>query len=67
METKDSKKYQEYIKMRNQVKGLVRKAKANMEKEIAKNAEKKSEKILAIRKFKKKKTKSGISELIYKK
>ena len=40
METKDSKKYQEYIKMRNQVKGLVRKAKANMEKEIAKNAKK---------------------------
>ena len=41
METKDSKKYQEYIEMRNQVKGLVRKAKANMEKEIAKNAKKK--------------------------
>jgi hypothetical protein len=40
METKDSKKYQEYIKMRNQVKELVRKAKANMEKEIAKNAKK---------------------------
>ena len=38
MEALDSKKYQEYIKMRNQVKGLVRKAKANMEKEIAKNA-----------------------------
>ena len=54
METKDSKKYQEYIKMRNQVKGLVRKAKENMEKEIAENAEKKSEKILAIRKFKEK-------------
>jgi hypothetical protein len=28
METKNSKKYQEYIKMRNQVKELVRKAKA---------------------------------------
>ena len=54
METKDSKKYQEYIKMRNQAKGLVRKAKANMEKEIAKITEKKSEKILAIRKFKEK-------------
>ena len=54
METKDSKKYQEYTKMRNQVKGLVRKTKANMEKEIAKNAGKKSEKILAIRKFKEK-------------
>ena len=40
METKSSKKYQEYIKMRNQVKELVRKAKANMEKEIAKNAKK---------------------------
>jgi hypothetical protein len=40
METKNSKKYQEYIKMRNQVKELVRKAKANMEKEIAKNAKK---------------------------
>jgi hypothetical protein len=40
METKNSKKYQEYIKMRNQVKKLVRKAKANMEKEIAKNAKK---------------------------
>jgi ElaB/YqjD/DUF883 family membrane-anchored ribosome-binding protein len=40
LETKNSKKYQEYIKMRNQVKELVRKAKANMEKEIAKNAKK---------------------------
>lgn len=61
METKDSKKYQEHIKMRNQVKGLVRKAKANME-EIAKNAKKFWQYANS-----KRKTKSGISELKYKK
>jgi hypothetical protein len=32
------KKYQEYAKTRNQVKSAIRKAKANMEKEIAPNA-----------------------------
>ena len=65
METKNSKKYQEYIKMRNQVKELVRKAKANMEKEIAKNA-KKIWKNAGNTQFQRK-TKSGISELKYKK
>jgi hypothetical protein len=56
---------QEYIKMRNQVKELVRKAKANMEKEIAKNAKKiwKNAGNTQIQR----KTKSGISELKYKK
>jgi hypothetical protein len=66
METKDSKKYQEYIKMRNQVKGLVRKIKANMEKEIAKNAKKNPKKFWQYANSKRK-TKSGISELKYKK
>ena len=32
------RKYQEYAKTRNQVKSAIRKAKANMEKETAKNA-----------------------------
>jgi hypothetical protein len=50
------------IKMRNQVKGLVRKAKANMERKIAKNAKKFWQ--YANSKWK---TKSGISELKYKK
>ena len=36
-ETGDKKKYQEYAKTRNQVKSAIRKAKANMKKEIAKN------------------------------
>jgi hypothetical protein len=67
METKDSKKYQEYIEMRNQVKGLVRKAKTNMEKEIAKNAKKKNPKKFWQYANSKRKTKSGISELKYKK
>jgi hypothetical protein len=35
--TGDKKKYQEYAKTRNQVKSAIRKAKANKEKEIAKN------------------------------
>ena len=48
--------------MRNQVKGLVRKAKANMERKIAKNAKKFWQ--YANSKWK---TKSGISELKYKK
>ena len=65
METKDSKKYQEYIKMRNQVKGLVRKAKANME-EIAKNAKINPKKFWQYANSKRK-TESGISELKYKK
>jgi hypothetical protein len=37
METRDGKKYQEYAKARNQTKRIVRKAKTQMEKEIAKN------------------------------
>ena len=37
-ETGDKTKYQEYVKTRNQVKSAIRKAKANMEKEIAQNA-----------------------------
>jgi hypothetical protein len=38
METRDGKKYLEYLRARNQVKGLVRKAKLEMEKSIARNA-----------------------------
>ena len=53
--------------MRNQVKGLFRRAKANMEKEIAKNAGETNPKKFWLYANSKRKTKSGISELKYKK
>ena len=65
METRDEKKYKEYTRVRNQVKGMVRKAKLNMEKEIAKNVKESPKKFWQYANSKRK-TKSGISELKYK-
>ena len=59
-ETGDKKKYQEYAKTRNQVKSAIRKAKANMEKEIAQNA-KSNPKIFWKYANSKRKTNTGIS------
>jgi hypothetical protein len=38
MENRDPKKYKEFVRSRNKVKTMVRKAKIQMEKEIAENA-----------------------------
>ena len=38
MENRDPKKYKEFVRSRNKVKTMVRKAKIQMEKEIADNA-----------------------------
>jgi cell division protein FtsI/penicillin-binding protein 2 len=65
METRDGKKYQEYVRARNQVKGLVRKTKLEMEKSIARNT-KENSKIFWQYANSKRKTKSGIAELKYK-
>ena len=65
METRVGQKYQEYVRARNQVKGLVRKAKLEMEKSIARNA-KENPKIFWQYANSKRKTKSGIAELKYK-
>jgi hypothetical protein len=54
METRDGKKYQEYVRARNQVKGLVRKAKLEMENSIARNAKENPFFFLSIRKLKEK-------------
>jgi hypothetical protein len=64
-ETGDKQKYQEYAKTRNQVKSAIRKAKANMEKEIAPNA-KSNPKIFWKYANSKRKTNIGISELKFK-
>ena len=64
-ETGDNKKYQEYAKTRNQVKSAIRKAKANMEKEIAQSA-KSNPKIFWKYANSKRKTNTGISELKFK-
>jgi hypothetical protein len=64
METRDGQKYQEYTRARNQVKGLVRKAKLEMEKRIARNAKENPKTFWHA--SSKKKTKSGIAELKYK-
>lgn len=65
METRDGTKHKEYAKMRNQVKGLVRKAKREMEKDIAKQAKTDPKKFWQYANAKRK-TKSGISDLKYK-
>jgi hypothetical protein len=59
------KKYQEYAKTRNQVKSAIRKAKANMEKEIAKNV-KSNPNFFWKYANSKRKTNTGISELKFK-
>ena len=55
----------EFKKVRNQVKSLVKKAKQNMEKDIAKNAKTNPKKFWQYVNSKRK-TKSGIAELKYK-
>ena len=37
MESREGGKYRKYVKLRNQVKNMIRKAKAVMEKDIAKD------------------------------
>jgi hypothetical protein len=54
METRDNKKYLEFKKVRNQVKSLVKKAKHNMKKDIAKKCQDQPQEILAIRQLQKK-------------
>ena len=65
METRDGKKYQQYVIARNQVKELVRKTKMEMEKSIDRNA-KENPKYVWQYANSKRKTKSGIAELKYK-
>ena len=40
MESREVGKYSKYVKLRNQVKNMIRKAKAVMEKDIAKDVKK---------------------------
>lgn len=58
-------KYRKYVKLRNQVKNMIRKAKAVMEKDIAKDVKKNPKRFWKYANSKRK-TKSGISELKYK-
>jgi hypothetical protein len=62
METKSSARYEEYCSIRNKVKGLVRAAKYNMEKEIASDAKGNPKRFWKYVNSKRK-TKSGICEL----
>ena len=64
METRDQKQYKDYVKLRNQVKSEVRKAKRIMEKDIAKNAKENPKKFWKYANSKRK-TRTGISELKY--
>ena len=48
MESREGGKYRKYVKLRNQVKNMIRKAKAVMEKDIAKDVKKKSKTVLEI-------------------
>ena len=58
-------KYRKYVKLRNQVKNMIQKAKAEMGKDIAKDV-KRNPKWFWRYANSKRKTKSGISELKYK-
>lgn len=62
MENRDPKKYKEFVRSRNKVKTMVRKAKIQMEKEIAENAKVNPKKFWQYANSKRK-TKSGIGEL----
>ena len=62
MENRDSKKYKEFVRSRNKVKTTVRKAKLQMEKELAENAKVNPKKFWQYANSKRK-TKSGIGEL----
>ena len=63
MESRDPQKYKEYVRSRNKVKTLIRKAKMNMEQELAKGAKTNPKKFWQYANSKRK-TKSGIGELI---
>jgi len=65
MESKDGEKYVQYTRARNQVKGLVRKAKREMEKDIARNAKTNPKKFWQYANSKRK-VMSGIADLKYK-
>ena len=62
MENRDPKKYKEFVRSRNKVKTMVRKANIQMEKEIAENAKVNPKKFWQYTNSKRK-TKSGIGEL----
>ena len=62
MENRDPKKYKEFVRSRNKEKTMVRKAKIQMEKEIAENAKVNPKKFWQYANSKRK-TKSGIGEL----
>ena len=66
IESRDENKYKEYTRTRNQVKKMVRKAKRNMEMDIAKNVKENPKKFWQYANSKRK-TKTGISELKYQK
>ena len=61
----EREKYRKYVKLRNQVKNMIRKAKAVMEKDIAKDVKNNPKRFWKYANSKSK-TKSGISELKYK-
>ena len=63
METSDGKRYEEYCKVRNQVRNLTRKAVINKEKEIAKEVKKNPKKFWQYTQSKTK-TGTGISDLL---
>ena len=63
METRDGKRYEEYCKVRNQVRNLTRKAVINKEKEIAKEVKKNPKKFWQYTQSKTK-TRTGISDLL---
>ena len=48
MESREGGKYRKYVQLRNQVKNMIQKAKAVMEKDIAKDVKKKSKTVLEI-------------------
>ena len=62
METRDGVKYQEYCRLRNQVRSLTRKAQANLEKSVADEAKSNPKKFWSFTKSKTK-TRPGIPEL----
>jgi len=64
METRSGEKYQEFAKVRNQVKGMMRKARRNTEQDIAKNAKSNPKKFWQYANSKRK-SNSGISDLEY--
>ena len=64
LKTKEERDYREYTKLRNQVKGMIRKAKSKMEQEIAKQVKTNPKRFWQYANSKRK-TNVGISELKY--